>query len=82
MLPILHTYLQQNLNLIATLIYKFIWETSKKGEFAVIDSSIFRIKADLIVIKNVFKDEIHTIKQGLKHADEIKWANEIKQVKD
>ena len=54
----------------------------QKGEFAVIDSSIFRIKADLIVIKNVFKDEIHTIKQGLKHADETKWANEIKQVKD
>ena len=62
-IPILSTYFQQNLNLIATLIYKFIKKTSKKGEFAVID------KADLIAIKNFFMDEIHTIKQRFKHAD-------------
>ena len=44
----------------------------KKGEFEILDDSITSMKAELLEVKNIFMNEILTIKQRLKHAEEMK----------
>ena len=47
----------------------------KEGEFEILDDSITSMKAGILKVKTFFMDEILTVKQRLKHTEEMKCTD-------